>query len=127
MNKEKLSPHLLLGLVLFIMPHLSLAVEIIVNILTDSGRETIHCEFHSATNAVVVNVAVDGCPAGGDSDVIVFNVTGLMELTRDIPMIVREVQINGPGNYQPAISGVGNHPVFPLQARVPTTRFAISR
>jgi len=83
-----------------------------VDSLGDTGSAPKLCELRSAIEAANTDTAVDGCSAGSGTDEIGFEVNGTIVLSRDLPDIVENLFITGPGKDLLTIDGSATYRQF---------------
>jgi len=88
------------------------AATITVNSLGDTGTDAANCELRSAVIAANTDSKVDSCDAGSGSDVIRFEVAGVITLTSSLPVISESLEILGPGQTELTVSGAGLYRPF---------------
>ena len=100
-------------LVLLLVPLISNAATIVVDVDTDGTGSASDCELRDAIKAANMDTEVDGCDFGNGADRIEFDIAGIsILLNATLPEITQAVEIIGPGVEQLMIDGDDSYQIF---------------
>ncbi len=95
--------------------------SLVVNTLADADTDDAYCSLREAIVSANTDAAYHGCAAGSGDDMITFSVTGAITLASALPEITSNININGPGVAELAVSGDGQYRVFDVTSAVTST------